>query len=91
MLMHMQKEAQFWWTYGETAETLKPGRRVEAVIRFVGQSEARCTLPEIGGLDAVLLASDISTSGPVVPSDYLHAGQSVAARSDLASMPCPHA
>lgn len=77
----VQREVQFWWMYGETAETLKPGRRVEAVIRFVGQTEARCILPEVGGLDAVLSANDISTSGPVTPSDYLQAGQSVAARS----------
>ena len=67
---------------GETEETLKAGRRVELLVVYVGQSEARCVLPEIGGLEALLQAKDISSSQPgAVPGDYLKAGQSVTARS----------
>lgn len=66
--------------FGETSASLKPGRRVEAEIRFVGQNEARCSLPEIGGLDAILSSGDISSTGIVNPSDYLKVGQTVPAR-----------
>ena len=65
---------------GETPATLKPGKRVEAVVRFVGMNEARCIIPELGNLNADLSALDISTSGPVDPSDFLKVGQTVAAR-----------
>lgn len=65
---------------GESQQNLKKGRRVEAVIRYVGQNEVKCSLPEIGGLDAVLSAGDISSKGVVTPSDYLKAGGSITAR-----------
>lgn len=76
----MQKENQFWWMVGDTQQTLKKGRRVEAVVRWVGQNEAKCSLPELGGLDATVSAMDISSQGTVMPSDYLKVGQSINAR-----------
>jgi hypothetical protein len=78
--LNMQKENQFWWMVGESSANLKPGRRVEAVVRFVGQNEARCVLPELGNLEAILNSGDISTHGPVTPSDHLKVGQSLNAR-----------
>lgn len=59
---------------------LKPGRRVEALVKFVGNNEARCVLPELDNLEATLSSSDISSQGPVIPSDHLKVGQSVSAR-----------
>ena len=80
--VELQKERQFWWMVGETEETLKAGRRVELMVVYVGQNEARCVLPELGGLEALLQAKDISSSQQnAVPGDYLKAGQSVTARS----------
>ena len=68
---------------GESPQNLKKGRQVEAVVRYVGQNEAYCRLPELGNLDATLNAADISSEGPVTPTDYLKIGQSVAARCSL--------
>lgn len=65
---------------GETPATLKQGRRVEAVVRYVGNNEARCMIPEMGGLNATISAADISSQGQVTPSDFLKVGQTVAAR-----------
>lgn len=78
--MVLQKEKQFWWMVEDTPQNLKPGRRVEAVVRYVGQNEVKCSLPELGDLDATISAIDISSAGPVTPSDYLKAGQSINAR-----------
>lgn len=82
MSLALQKSTAFWWMFGESLGTLKPGRRVEALVKYVGQSEARCILPEICEMDAILSAKDISTNSSVIPGDYLKAGQSVAARYD---------
>ena len=68
---------------GDNQQSLKKGRRVEAVVRYVGQNEVKCSLPELGGLDALLSATDISSRGPVTPSDFLKAGQSINARYTL--------
>ena len=65
---------------GESPENLKKGRRVEAVVRYVGQNEAYCRLPELGNMDATLNAADISSNSSAIPTDYLKIGQSVAAR-----------
>ena len=67
---------------GESSAMLKPGRRVEALVKFVGNSEARCVLPELDNLEAILGSTDISSrvQGPVVPSDHLKVGQVVNAR-----------
>lgn len=65
---------------GDTKQSLKKGRRVEAVVRYVGQNEAKCFLPELGGLDATLSASDISSNQVVSPADYVKVGQSLNAR-----------
>ena len=67
---------------GESSAMLKPGRRVEALVKFVGNSEARCVLPELDNLEAILGSTDISSrvEGPVVPSDHLKVGQVVNAR-----------
>jgi len=81
--INMQKENQFWWMVGESSANLKPGRRVEALVRFVGQSEARCVLPELGNLEATLNSMDISSHGQVTPSDHLRVGQSVNARYNI--------
>ena len=65
---------------GDNPQSLKPGRRVEAVVRYVGQNEVKCSLPELGDLEAVLSANDVSSNRVVTPSDYLKAGQSLNAR-----------
>lgn len=49
-----QPEEAFWLCSGETRDSLKVGRRVEARVRSVGDSDARCVLPDLNGLEAVL-------------------------------------
>jgi hypothetical protein len=79
--MSLQEEEVFWLLTGESKETLKEGRRVEAVIRWVGNDEARAQLPAFNNLDAVLQKNDISsTQPPPEPRDRLRANDTVAAR-----------
>ena len=59
---------------GETRDTLKPGRPVQATVRYVSESFARVTLDDLGGLEAVLEADCISRSGHVNPMERLHVG-----------------
>ena len=70
---------------GESPQALKSGRRVEAVVRFVGQNEAYCRLPELGNMDATLSSADISSQGVIMPSDRLKVGQNLPARYPLVS------
>ena len=65
---------------GESEETLREGRRVEAVVRWVGSSMARCSLPEFGNLEAILNDNDISSSGRVNPADRVQVGATLPAR-----------
>ncbi|KAL4442498.1 hypothetical protein ABPG77_005082 [Micractinium sp. CCAP 211/92] len=58
-------EDVFFLCTGETPDTLKLGRKVSARVRFVGENEARCLLPDIGNLEAVLERHEVSaTRGP---------------------------
>lgn len=43
----------FWLCAGEGRDTLRPGRRVEARIRYVTEDDARCVLADVNGLEAV--------------------------------------
>ena len=45
--MPLQDEQIFWLCSGETKDTLRPGRKVEARIRYVTEEDARCVLPDI--------------------------------------------
>eukprot|EP00884_Botryococcus_braunii_P001188 jgi/Botrbrau1/1106/Bobra.0162s0007.1 len=77
----LKEDEVFWLLSGESKETLKLGRRVEALVRWVGNEEARCQLPAFNNLDALLHRDDISSSMPVSePRDRLRAGDTVAAR-----------
>lgn len=70
----------FWLLSGETHTTLKPGRRVQATVTGLGGEAAFCTLPDMGDMEAVILADDISSSGHVRPGDRLRRGDTVPAR-----------
>ncbi|KAL4447813.1 hypothetical protein ABPG75_005032 [Micractinium tetrahymenae] len=55
----------FFLCTGETPDTLKLGRKVSARVRFVSENDARCLLPDIGNLEAVLERHEVSaTRGP---------------------------
>jgi hypothetical protein len=78
----------FWLLSGESRESLREGRRVEALIRWVGNEEARCQLPAFNNLDALLHRNDISSQQPPPePRDRLRVGDTVAARSAIAPSP----
>ena len=72
----------FWLLSGETEDTLKPGRRVQATIQGLSAMAAFCTLPDIRDMEAVISSSDISSSGEVRPDSRLRRGDTVPARSD---------
>ncbi|KAK9807078.1 hypothetical protein WJX73_001549 [Symbiochloris irregularis] len=77
----LKAEDEFWACTGETDKTLKEGRLVEARVMWVAPGQAMCQLPEFGGLEAILLSSDISTSAPNVNArDVLQRGATVPAR-----------
>lgn len=71
----------FWLLSGETEDTLKPGRRVQATIQGLSAMAAFCTLPDIRDMEAVISSSDISSSGEVRPDSRLRRGDTVPARS----------
>ena len=77
---------EFWLATGQRPDTLRPGLPVDLVIRWAGPHEARGTLPAAGGVEAVIPADAISSSGggahgaPVDPRDYFRPGDIVAAR-----------
>ena len=77
---HDQYDDTFWLLSGETPKTLKAGRRVQATIVGLSDVAAYCTLPDLHDIEAVILSEDISSSGPVRPSDRLRRGDTVAAR-----------
>ena len=79
----------FWLLSGETEQSLKPGRRVQATVMGLSDLAAYCTLPDLHDIEAVILSEDISSSGPVQPSDRLRRGDTVAARSEPANS-CIH-
>ncbi|KAL0039173.1 hypothetical protein WJX77_010168 [Trebouxia sp. C0004] len=70
----------FWLLTGETPSTLKLGRRVQATIMGLSGQAAYCSLPDLNDMEAVILADDISSSGPVRPGDRLRRGDTVPAR-----------
>ena len=68
---------------GETADTLKPGRKVQATIQRVSDAAAWVTLSDINDITAVILNIDISSSGEVRPGDRLRRGDVIPARYDF--------
>ncbi|KAI3425064.1 hypothetical protein D9Q98_008441 [Chlorella vulgaris] len=79
----------FFLCAGETKESLKKGRRVEARVRHVGDSDARCVLPDLNNIEAVLQVEDMSRRAAeaqesqreaVSMRDYLQPNDTVAAR-----------
>ncbi|PSC69358.1 transcription elongation factor SPT6 [Micractinium conductrix] len=58
----LKPEEVFWLCSGETQETLKQGRRVEARIRNIGDNEIRCVLPDLNGIEATVDKSEVSVS-----------------------------
>ncbi|PRW45415.1 transcription elongation factor SPT6 isoform A [Chlorella sorokiniana] len=72
----------FWLCCGETGETFKAGRRVEARVRTVGEQDARVVLPDINGIEAVIRRENVSSSaGPDINvRDFLPVNQTVTAR-----------
>lgn len=81
--MRPPKDAEvFFLCTGETPDTLKLGRRVSARVRFVGENEARCLLPDLGNLEAVLERHEVSASrGPDINlRDFLQPHQTFDAR-----------
>ncbi|GAB4816099.1 hypothetical protein N2152v2_003145 [Parachlorella kessleri] len=76
-----QDEDIFWLCSGETKDTLRPGRKVEARIRYVTEEDARCVLPDINNLEAVIRAQDVSSSADRVDCrDFLKPNDTVTAR-----------
>lgn len=78
----------FWLLSGETEDTLKPGRRVQATIQGLSAMAAFCTLPDIRDMEAVISSTDISSSGEVRPDSRLRRGDTVPARSVNQSLSC---
>lgn len=78
----------FWLLSGETEDTLKPGRRVQATIQGLSAMAAFCTLPDVRDMEAVISSSDISSSGEVRPDSRLRRGDTIPARSAHALLPC---
>ncbi|KAL3162429.1 hypothetical protein ABBQ32_010098 [Trebouxia sp. C0010 RCD-2024] len=70
----------FWLLSGETEDTLKPGRRVQATIQGLSAMAAFCTLPDVRDMEAVISSSDISSSGEVRPDSRLRRGDTIPAR-----------
>jgi hypothetical protein len=59
----LTEEELFWLSLGgETRESLRPGRRVEARVRYVGRDLVRCVLPDLGGVEAVIRAGEVSSA-----------------------------
>ena len=56
----LQPKQLFYLCAGETPDSLRPGRRVEARVRFVGEMEARCVLPDLNNLEGVVMAGEVS-------------------------------
>jgi transcription elongation factor SPT6 len=54
----------FWMSLGEDEETLRPGRRLEARVRYVGDELARVVLPDLHGAEGVIRAEDVSARAP---------------------------
>ncbi len=75
---------------GETKETLKPGRPVQATVRYVNENFARVTLDDLGGLEATLEADKLSASGPVNPMDRVRVGMTLTSECALLSPPAFH-
>ena len=71
----------FWLLSGETQDTLKPGRRVQATIQGLSAFAAFCTLPDIRDMEAAISCRDISSSGEVRPDSRLRRGDTIPARS----------
>jgi hypothetical protein len=82
--MAAQEEEVFWMLSGETEATLKPGRKVEAKVRFVTEEEARCVLNDLSNLEAVIPKDCISSEGIVNPRDRLESNKTYTARHALA-------
>lgn len=78
----------FWLLSGETEDTLKPGRRVQATVQGLSAMAAFCTLPDVRDMEAVISSSDISSSGDVRPDSRLRRGDTIPARSAGALFPC---
>lgn len=70
----------FWLLSGETEDTLKPGRRVQATVQGLSAMAAFCTLPDVRDMEAVISSSDISSSGEVRPDSRLRRGDTIPAR-----------
>ena len=64
---------------GETSRTLKPGRPVQATVRYVCEAFARVTLDDLGGLEAILEANAISRTSIVNPVERVHVGNVIPA------------
>ena len=47
---------------GEGEETLKPGRKVEAKVRYVGENMVRVSIPELNNVEAVINADSVSST-----------------------------
>lgn len=77
-----KEEEVFWLCSGQSPDTLRPGRKVEARVRFVTETDARCVLTDINGLEAVIHSNHVSSSAGegIDCRDFLKAGQTVMAR-----------
>ena len=81
-----QEDEVFWMLSGESKDTLKEGKKVEAQVRYVSEDEARCVLNDLSNLEAVISREDISSDGPVNPRDRLEPNTTVTARSAASSL-----
>lgn len=55
----MQSAEAFWLCCGESEESFKAGRRVEARVRTVGEMDARVVLPDVNGIEAVIRRENV--------------------------------
>ncbi len=82
-----QEEEVFWMLLGGDRDALKQGRMVEARVRGVMGSAAFCVLPDVHGLDAVVSADDMSSSGTVDCRDRVKVGDVIKGRCVLCGSP----
>lgn len=73
----------FYWAAGESSSTLKPGRKVEARIRFGKEDLVRVVIPELNNIEGLIHPANVSSKaqgGKTLDcKDYFKQGDTVMA------------
>lgn len=75
-------DGRFWLALGEDRSTLKPGRKVEAQVKYVNSAFVKCVVPELNGFEAEIPATAVSSKPgqeTVDCRDYFKKGDTVVA------------